>query len=163
MLSVLSGCLGKSRKLRLWLWNLVPKQACMPSNDVPKKLLSILWYVWFAFLRCSGKSCRSLVRERDSGLYLTRAAWNTGLRCWPWIQGPIRIWASWCRILVPHQARNLGPIWVWVPRCHTYGSYLTRTYIFFFGWELELTCCERHVEHIQWKDTFQKVATKKLK
>ena len=42
ILSVLSGCLGESRTLRLWLWNLVPTQAHMPGNDVPKKLLSIL-------------------------------------------------------------------------------------------------------------------------
>ena len=37
MLSVLSGCLGESRKLRWWLWNLAPIQVHMPSYDVPKK------------------------------------------------------------------------------------------------------------------------------
>ena len=42
ILFVLSGCLGESRKLRSWLWNLVPTQAHMPENDVPKKLPSIL-------------------------------------------------------------------------------------------------------------------------
>ena len=34
ILSILSGCLGESGMLRLWLWNLVPTQANMPSNDV---------------------------------------------------------------------------------------------------------------------------------
>ena len=42
MLSILSGCLGESKKLSLWLWNLVPTQAHMLGNDVPKQLPSIL-------------------------------------------------------------------------------------------------------------------------
>ena len=42
MLSILSGCLGENEKPSLWLWNLVPTQAHMPGNDVPKKLSSIL-------------------------------------------------------------------------------------------------------------------------
>ena len=42
MLSILSRCLGESKKLSLWLWNLVPTQAHMPGNDVLKKLPSIL-------------------------------------------------------------------------------------------------------------------------
>ena len=31
ILSILSGCLGESGMLRLWLWNLVPTQANMPG------------------------------------------------------------------------------------------------------------------------------------
>ena len=68
ILSVLSGCLGESGMLRLWLWNLVPTQANMPSSDVSWKLPSNLWYVGFVFLRCSVKSRRALVRGRDSDL-----------------------------------------------------------------------------------------------
>ena len=42
MLSILSGCLGESKKLSLWLWTLVPTQAHMPGNDILKKLPSVL-------------------------------------------------------------------------------------------------------------------------
>ena len=34
ILSVVSGCLGESGMLRLWLWNLVPTQAHMPGSNV---------------------------------------------------------------------------------------------------------------------------------
>ena len=34
ILSVVSGCLGESGMLRLWLWNLVPIQANMRGSDV---------------------------------------------------------------------------------------------------------------------------------
>ena len=67
-LFVLSGCLGESGMLRLWLWNLVPTQANMPSSDISWKLLSNLWYVGLFFLRCSGRFHRALVRGRDSDL-----------------------------------------------------------------------------------------------
>ena len=36
MLSALSGCLGENEEPSLWLWNLVPTPAHMPSNDIPK-------------------------------------------------------------------------------------------------------------------------------
>ena len=38
ILSVVSGCLGESGMLRLWLWNLVPTQANMPGSDVSWEL-----------------------------------------------------------------------------------------------------------------------------
>ena len=68
ILSVLSGCLGESGMLRLWLWNLVPTQANMSGSVVSWKLPSNLWYVGFVFLFCSVKSPRALVRGRDSDL-----------------------------------------------------------------------------------------------
>ena len=34
ILSVVSGCLGKSGMLRLWLWNLVPTQVNMLGSNV---------------------------------------------------------------------------------------------------------------------------------
>ena len=80
MLSALSGCLGENKKPSLWLWNLVPTQALMPGNDVPKKSSSIPWYVGFAFLRCPGKSRRALVRERDSNLKLTRVVQSRDIK-----------------------------------------------------------------------------------
>ena len=43
ILFVVSGCLGESRMQRLWLWNLVPTQANMPSSDVSWKLPSIMF------------------------------------------------------------------------------------------------------------------------
>ena len=63
ILSVVSGCLGKSGMLRLWFWNLVPTQANMPGSDVSWELPSTLWYVWIKyFLSCSGNLCRAPVR-----------------------------------------------------------------------------------------------------
>ena len=60
ILSVLSGCLGESGMLRLWLWNLVPTQANIPSNDVSWELPSTLWNVWIKdFLSCSGNLYRA--------------------------------------------------------------------------------------------------------
>ena len=57
ILSVVSGCSGESGMQRLWLWNLVPTQANMPSSDVSWKLPSILWYVQISiFLYYSGTS-----------------------------------------------------------------------------------------------------------
>ena len=67
ILSVLSGCLGESGMLRLWLWNLVPTQANMPGIvTFPGNCRAT--YVGFVFLRCSGKSRQALVRGRDSDL-----------------------------------------------------------------------------------------------
>ena len=34
ILSIVSGCLGESGILRLWLWNLVPTQVNMLGSDV---------------------------------------------------------------------------------------------------------------------------------
>ena len=69
ILSVISGGLGESGILRLWLWNLVPTQANMPGSDISWKLPSNLWYVWIlAFLSCLGNLCRAPIRERDSDL-----------------------------------------------------------------------------------------------
>ena len=34
ILSIVSGCLGESGMLRLWLWNLVPTQVNMLGSDV---------------------------------------------------------------------------------------------------------------------------------
>ena len=69
ILSVVSGGLGESGMLRLWLWNLVPTQANMPDSDISWKLPSTLWYVWIlAFLSCLGNLCRVPIRGRDSDL-----------------------------------------------------------------------------------------------
>ena len=69
ILSVVSGYLGVSGMHRLWLWNLVPTQANMPSTDVSWKLPSILWYVRIlVFLYCSGTLCRALVKGRELDL-----------------------------------------------------------------------------------------------
>ena len=63
ILFVVSGCLGESGMLRLWLWNLVPTQENMPSSDVSWKLPSTLSYVWIlVFLCCSGNLRRALVK-----------------------------------------------------------------------------------------------------
>ena len=69
ILPVVSGCLGESEMLRLWLWNLVPIQANMPSSDASWELPSTLWYVWILdFLSCSGNLCQAPVRGQDLNL-----------------------------------------------------------------------------------------------
>ena len=60
ILSIVSGCLGESGMLRLWLWNLVPTQANMPNSDVSWELPSTLWNVWIKdFFSCLGNLCRA--------------------------------------------------------------------------------------------------------
>ena len=69
ILSVVSGCLGESGMLRLWLWNLVLIQVNMLGSDVSWELPSTPWYVWIKdFLSCSGNLCQASVRGRDSKL-----------------------------------------------------------------------------------------------
>ena len=69
ILFVVSGCLGESEMLRLWLWNLVLIQVNMLGSDVSWELPSTLWYVWIKeFLSYSGNLCLAPVRGRDSKL-----------------------------------------------------------------------------------------------
>ena len=60
MLSVLSGCLGESRKLRWWLWNLAPTQAHMPGYDVPKETTEHPMRCWVRLSSLFGKILPSI-------------------------------------------------------------------------------------------------------
>ena len=83
ILSVVSGCLGKSGMLRLWLWNLVPTQVNMLGSNVSWELPSILQYVWTKdFLSCSGNLWRALVRGRDLKLVVYEGSLKQRFEKW---------------------------------------------------------------------------------
>ena len=89
MLPVISGCLGESEMLRLWLWNLVPIQANMPSSDASWELPSTLWYDWILdFLSCSGNLCRAPVRGRDLKLVVYEGSLKQRFEKWGRAIGP---------------------------------------------------------------------------
>ena len=56
ILSVISGCLGKSGMQRLWPWNLVPTQVNMLGSDVPRASYGTPRQ---GFTECSGSLCRA--------------------------------------------------------------------------------------------------------
>ena len=89
ILSVVSGCLGKSGMLRLWLWNLVPTQVNMLGSNVSQELPSILQYVWTKdFLSCSGNLWRALVRGRDLKLVVYEGSLKQRFEKWGRAIGP---------------------------------------------------------------------------
>ena len=80
ILSVVSRCLGESRMLRLWLWNLVPTQVNMLGSDVSWNCRAPYGMSGQDFFTCSGNLCRASVRGRDLKLVVCEGSFKQNLK-----------------------------------------------------------------------------------
>ena len=80
ILSIVSGCLGESEMLRLWLWNLIPAQVNMLGSDVSWNCRAPYGTSGQDFLTCSGNLCRALVRGRDLKLIVCEGIFKQNLK-----------------------------------------------------------------------------------
>ena len=109
ILSVLSGCLGESGMLRLWLWNLVPTQANMPGIvTFPGNYWATYGMLDLSFFVVWENPAEHWLGDEIQTCNLWRI-WKTGPHYQAWIQGPIWVWATRCRALASLSGLNPRP------------------------------------------------------